>query len=539
MKRISLAALFALCAISLLVSQTVYEPVTDDIYHFLDRMEAMEVITGYRDVVKPMSREVLAGFLIQIDASSSSLSNVDRDQLTFYKEEYYQELQRLGYKNLTEERWHVYKYQSDPATINLDLVGRYTYHSRADGKDTKVRSTGAMAYGNVGKDLGAYFYFKDNHESGSYLNPNRVLTPIPAEVPSIIQGTEYFEYTTIEAQINVDWGFLTLTVEKDHNQWGTGENGTIILSDKAPSYPQIKIHAKLGKDIDFTYLHGWLYSGLIDSARSYYPAGLPKTEYYYRRIYIQKYIAAHMIEMTPWKGIDLSLGESEIYGGRNPELLYLIPIMFFKGAEHYMGDEDNAQLFLNADLNVIKNYNFYLSLFVDEISVANFYKTDKQHNQLAFTVGTKAYDTFIPNSEFIIEYTRLNPWVYNHKYPDATFQSHSVDLGHWLGQNGDMLFTKFSYQPERDLKVGFQFESIRKGGKESTEHQYELPSPEFLYGPLMKSQSFGITARYEPFRGLVFIGNILRSRYSDQSTLGVNDYAGKWDIFMGIRYNIY
>ena len=204
-----------------------------------------------------------------------------------------------------------------------------------------------------------------------------------------------------------------------------------------------------------------------------------------------------------------------------------------------MGDEDNSQFFANMDLNVIKNYNFYMSLFIDEFSTEDFYKTDRQRNQLAFTVGTKIYDTFMENSEFQIEYTRLNPWVYNHKYPDATFQSHSVDLGHWLGQNGDMLFTQFSYQPQRDLQLGFQFESIRKGGKKPTEFQYMLPTPEFLYGPLIKSQSYGVIFRYEPLRNLVFDGSILQSRYTDQSTLGADDYARKWDIFMGLRYNIY
>ena len=240
MKLLPLFILSMFCFTSLLFSQSVYEPVTDQVYHFLDRMEAKQIITDYRDVVKPISRETLAKFLIQIDTTSVTLSDVDREQLNYYKEEYYQELQNLGYQNLIEERWHLYNYESDPADINLDLVGGYTYHIRADGKNTRVTSNGLMTYGYVGKNVGAYFYFKDNHEAGTYLDPTRALTPIPAEVPSRNLIPKYFEYTTIEAQVNVDWGFVTLSVEKDHNQWGTGENGTIIFSDKAPSFPQIK-----------------------------------------------------------------------------------------------------------------------------------------------------------------------------------------------------------------------------------------------------------------------------------------------------------
>ena len=53
------------------------------------------------------------------------------------------------------------------------------------------------------------------------------------------------------------------------NVWGAGENGNIILSTKAPAYPQLKLHARLSKDIDFTYIHGWLFSGIIDSSQTY------------------------------------------------------------------------------------------------------------------------------------------------------------------------------------------------------------------------------------------------------------------------------
>ena len=42
------------------------------------------------------------------------------------------------------------------------------------------------------------------------------------------------------AQVNVDCGFVTLTGEQMQNVWGAGENGNIILSTKAPAYPQLQ-----------------------------------------------------------------------------------------------------------------------------------------------------------------------------------------------------------------------------------------------------------------------------------------------------------
>lgn len=544
MKRILLLVLpvFAL-------SQSVYLPASHPVYKYLDKMEAKQIISGYRDEVKPLTRKEIALFLIQIDTTSAMVTEVEREEQYFYKEEFFQELVRAGYENVIEERWNLYQYQSDPGMFNVNLVGGYTYRNRPDNKFTKITSNGINAYGYMGSLAGAYFNMRDNRESGSFLDTVR-------RVPGATAGTverrlssdqaqavarnlfpNSIEYDPIEAQFNVDVAFATLSIEKMHNVWGTGERGTIILSDKAPSYPQIKLRMRLGENMTFTYLHGWLHSNSVDSLRSYsvYGYGGPLT----RVIFRQKYIAAHMLEITLWDGVDIAIGESEIYGGRNPELLYLIPFMFFKGGEHWMYDTDNSQMFLSADLNIIPDINLYSSIFLDEFSTEDFYRSDRQRNQLAFTTGVRAYDLMMPDTKVTVEYTRLNPWVYNHKFPDATFQSHSIDLGHWLGQNGDMFFTQFQWQPLRSFTLALQFESVRKGWKDSTIRQYQLPTPEFLYGPLTKTQSFGVDGRFEFSRDFVADFYLHRSRYTSEVDGGRADYANKYDAFIGIRYNIY
>ncbi|MBI2428812.1 MAG: hypothetical protein HYV29_08465 [Ignavibacteriales bacterium] len=521
-----------------LFAQSVYLPPTHQVYKYLDKMEAKQVIVGYRDEVKPMTRETIARFLVQIDTTSHMITDVEQEEQYFYKEEFYQELVNVGYENVIEERWHPYQYKSTIGNFNFNVSGGYTYHARGDGKYTTVTSNGAFTYGYIGENVGTYFYFRDNHEAGSFRDPQRILSPIPAEVPSRTFAGRFFEYSTIETQVNIDAGFVTLSLEKMPNVWGSGERGTIILSNKPPSYPQIKLRAELGDNISFTYLHAWLFSDIIDSARSYQLPDIPPPTGF-RRVNKQKYLAAHILEFTPWDGVDIAVGESQVYGNRDPELIYLIPVMFFKAAEHWGYDTDNSQLFLSLDLNLVPQYNFYLSLFIDEFSTEDFYRSDRQRNQLGFTVGTRAYDTFLPDTKLLIEYTRLNPWVYNHKYPEVTFQSHSVDMGHWLGQNADLLFVQGMYQPSRNLRLGFQLETWRKGGKLPTISQYRLPTPEFLYSPRTKSQSFGLVGNYEVVRDMNVDFQLLQSRYSSEVNAGATDYTAKLDAFIGIRYNMY
>ena len=226
-------------------------------------------------------------------------------------------------------------------------------------------------------------------------------------------------------------------------------------------------------------MHAFLHSELIDSVNSYI------TQYgidskIYRPIYRNKFLASHILEFSPIDGIDIALGESNVYGNRSPELIFNSSYVF-KAAEHYTVDLDNNQLFGTYDINYFKNYNFYGTLFIDEFSTDEFLREDRQRNQIGYTLGSRIYDLGFENSRLIFEFT-VNPWAYNHKYPDATYQSHNVDLGHWIGQNAQNIFIKYTFQPKRNLQVSALFDQLEKGGKLPNTEQYKLPTPKFLYG---------------------------------------------------------
>ena len=541
--------IFFLCCIAAAqsTSQSVYVHPSHEVYDFLKRMDGKRVLTDYRDAVKPITRREVAAYLIIIDQHSNQLTSVEKQQLEFFKQEFFVELKQLKYeKELPEERWHLYPYRSTPGTFNVDLVGGVSAQENPTKTNTKIWSNGLMGYGYEGNFIGMYLYFRDNHETGTYVNVRNDLTPLQGQVMSdpTNGGTDFDLY---DAQMNFDVAsFLVLSIEKMPNVWGPGYHGNIILSDRPPSYPQIKLRAKLGKDVDFTFIHSWLSSGIIDSVDSYYVPGLPPSQSY-RPVYRDKFMAAQMLEASVANGVNLAIGESEIYGSRGPELIYLIPVMFYFAAEHYNNDQDNKQVFGTVDINSVKNFNFYASLFIDEISTADIFNTAQQRNQVGVTLGTRAYDLLFPNTDILIEYTRTNPWVYNHKYPDATYQSHQYDLGDWIGQNADDLYLEANYRPYRDLKVGLAFESLRKGAMDSTKYQYMLPTPPFLYGPVIKKQSFGVTAQYEIVRDMFINFHALLSRYSQQADVpGVfqyprvsGNYDDRIDALVSIEYNFY
>jgi hypothetical protein len=478
--------------------QSLYLPETHEVYPFLKRMEARQLLYGYRDAALPISRRDIAKHLITLDDKRDSMTKLERTELEFLREEFQYEIGFLqGDPEPSEIRWHLLSQPITDGILNLDLD--YALRQRYFGKEeSSYRGQGLKFYGYAFKDVGFYFNWVDNRERGTGLNSTKVHTPEPGVVLTKDIG-DVIEYNNIDVQLTFHLGKFEFSLEKMKNLWGYGKNGRVILSDKAPSYPQIKMRVPLSDNIDFVYFHAELNSNVLDSVRSYYTYSSSLANFY-RPVNRLKYFAAHQLEFTIWDGVDLSIGESIVYSDRGPLLLYLIPVMFFKAGEHYNRDTDNTQVFGSLDLNVISNLNLYFSLFIDEINTDDFFDPDKSRKQVGLTMGLHTYDMVVDNAEFIAEYSRLNPWVYSHRYTAANFTSNGYTLGHWVGQNGDNLYFDLSYSPNREIKIGVFSEVYRKGGLIDVAFQYQLPTPNFLYGPLHEERSFGFYGRYQPMR---------------------------------------
>ncbi|MCX6143799.1 MAG: hypothetical protein NTZ35_11320 [Ignavibacteriales bacterium] len=534
----SLKSLFSL-AIFLLASQafsqTIYLSASHEIYPFLKRMEARGLLTGYRDAAKPLSRIVLAKHLKTLEGAIEQMTEVERDEYEFLKGEFHYELAMLaGDLEPSEIRWHVISETFPGGIVNLEPNFRIG-QTNIENSSVRVRDQGIKLYGYVFDDIGYYFNFVDSREVGSAINFTKALTPDPGVVPTK-KNDNSLEYNATEAQLNFRVGAFNFSIEKMQNIWGLERNGNLTFSNKAPSYPQIKLRVPVTDWMDFIYLHADLNSNVMDSTRSYY-ANSSALEPIFREVDRVKYMAAHMIEFTPTHGVNVSLGESVIYSDKGPLLIYLIPVMFFKSAEHYNGDKDNVQWFANLDLNVIRNTNVYFSLFIDDLALDDILKPDRQRNYLGFTAGFQTYDVLLKNLELTAEYTRINPWVYTHEYPATEYTNNGYILGSWMGQNSDNIYLDLSYRPLRSVSFGGTMQVFRKGGQKDIYYQYHYPSQSFLYGPFHEERSVGFHARYQFVRD-GFIDARVTSRTTNDEVLNLNNDR-KIEFSVSARYGLW
>lgn len=471
--------------------------------------------------MKPLSRFELLNKLLEIDATK--LSHLEREELDYYKKEFLPE-RLLRESSLDDPIQFVRSSEkagfrfllinSDDFILNVDPIFGFKVQNRFNELQTH-RWNGLQFYGYINNNWAFNFYARDNEEKGSKIDKSKWFSG--ERGINISQSTsKSFQYVDVRGQISFSWEKGNITLAKEYIEWGSGISGKLILSDKAPSFPFIKLELTPANWLKFVYFHGWLHSALIDSS------SVRKTLVYKRDSFsqIEKFIAAHMISIYPTSNLSISVGESIVYSD-HLEFLYFVPILFFRAADHYLSRDssnsgDNAQLFFNA---VYKNYDlktkFYSTIFIDELSITNLLK-GRNLSSIGFTFGISMVDPIIENSELNFEYTRLNPFVYMNSNDAQLYTSHNYQLGHWIGSNADQFYAEYNQSFLRGLRLKVFGEYIRKGQRELPEEQYKLPYPKFLYGNQLRMTNLGFKLRYDFFHNLFSQLSFIYSNTSDE-----------------------
>lgn len=519
----------ALCVFAItanLLAQVVYEPLYKDVYDFLRRLSTKGVIE-YNDEFRPLSRKYLAEKLLEAEKHPELLTEVQMADLKFYKQDYYHEIWFIEKENNENnldifssdpaDRWRVFSYGDENFKMNLSPILGYEIGSIDNAKATHLWN-GIYTYGYITDALGVSFDFRDNAEEGANIDKTKRFTPVTGvnarSSSNILDYSENkIEYSESKGIIATDWTWGSFAIGKEFMEWGYAENGLIVLSQKAPSFPFIRLDIYPIDWLGFNYFHAWLSSDVVDSSDIYY------TETGTERIsFRKKFIASHTLFIRPTKGLKLSIGESIVYSD-DLEIMYLIPVMFFRLADHYLSRQknnagNNAQFFgAISSRNHIKNTHLYGSFFIDEITLTGLFDSFKQRNQFGFTLGASVVDLPLDNLTLTLEYSKIYPFVYNNFIKTITYENASYLLGHWMGNNDDQVYGSIKYRFLRGLEASMWARYIRKGEAGKVDDQYEQPQPPFLFGLRTNFTYLGAMVKYEIIHELFF-----RIRYQYMKT---------------------
>ena len=322
-------------------------------------------------------------------------------------------------------------------------TNRFTGWGRTSAEVIYRNTVGGTVRGPWGQHLGFRMSFAQTREQGSrtYVWRDQVFQR-RIEVPQL-KGT-LTDYHEAMAYMTVSLPYLAVEFGKDEARWGPGREDNLGLSNHASSFPMLRMKSKLGA-FRLVSIAGVLRacpdrpdsplcSGMADEAASYIVNRQSRT------IERSKYIAAHRFEVALTDWLDLGFHEVVIYGDRGLEPIYLNPFMFYWAAQSHLGDKDNVMMGLDIDIHRGDNRRYYLSYVIDDLKKAAIFSDDFA-NKFSLQAGLFWVDPPLLSDGdlLLVEYVRVEPWIYTHKFPINTFRHFDAPLGHALAPNSDLI----------------------------------------------------------------------------------------------------
>lgn len=533
---------YCFITIFLLLENLTFAATYPSIYEFLRSMNFKYGVT-FNTIIEPLNSIEIARKLIEIEKYKNQLNTTEKGVLEKFFGEYKFEISRIkGIKNFEQNFFFnkknliLYEYSNNDFSIKIDpmfeLTTGYYY-----GKRSLIRRNGFYFRGLISSNIDYYLYFNDNYEKSENLDFQKSL--VNEESYKVTKrGKNFIEYDEVKASISYSWETGKITLGKEDFRIGSGNLGKLILSDRAPSFPFIRLDYYPVNWFRFMYFHGFLKSNIPDSSTLRYNSNIS-------RISIQdipKYYVFHIISILPFENFNVSIGESVVYSERL-QVGYFIPIIFFRALDHYLdignSSSGNAQMFCDLSY-IIRNLRtkFYSTIFIDEISFSNIFRGGR-HKALGYTVGFETRDIILPISKFYFEYTLINPFVYLNSVDAQVYSNNGVKIGHWIESNSDLI--AFGYESYLTKKLYFQSNLwyFRKGKMESPNEQYQAPYPKTLYGNKRIEKGFNFQLIFEPISPITVKFRYLYTDIYDSEILRTPDFkiGKRITFFVGFGYN--
>ncbi len=527
-----------LCCVLVTISAMAQEiPVSLEyvqLYDFLDELATQQVI-DINSGVRPFTRRHIAQMLVQASEKNTLLNHRQQKDLQFYRNEFALECDTMV-NNLVQ--------YTDHQTFNLSLADPQFSYSSAN-KNFKMRLRpilGMQVYGNkkgaiikrwwgaemqmdIAKHVSIWGSLRDiswNGKAGlkdAYYHSNSAKAEgakiVRGEYLTDMRGAQYKGATYGGDFSDSRGGLLAYTtwgsvgIQRENVQWGDAYHCSNILSGRNPAVPMITLHLKPCKWFEFNYFHAWLVSNVLDSTYYYVEDG----KVHYRPH--NKFMAANMFSFTPIHHLNLSFGNSIVYAERNVQAAYFIPFAFFKSLDHLLTEgartqNQNSQLFFTLSTRNLRHLHLYTSVYIDEIKWNRFSSSNDEHNPISYLVGFNWSGFPLKGLSLKGEFVRSNIGCYNQSIPTLTWQSNGYNMGHYMGDNAQNIYTELAYKVIRglSLKISYNLDAKYNSYKYLRSNLSTILAQKAYKTMLFRNDIIAFNTIYEVFPNMYFTFNL-------------------------------
>ena len=544
--KLFLITLFSFITLSsqILFSQVENVPITNGVYTFLKEMKVKRIIPFIREDDPVLSRFEVKDLLDTINSQSTELSSTEKKLLNKYRFEFSDSIdpdtvtQLFNPPNgfftdldqmVSNKVKYLFAYQEPENNIYFEWLGHF-YHGQEFSQENAVNSDlydiGFRIRGTIFNHLGYNLTVIKGGVSGDQ------------DLAEVIEPRLKSNFKWVESIENIgNYGFtsgylkyhaapmegmnIAVQLGREDITLGYGYGSKLVLSGDNPTMDFLKFNFDYGI-ISFTSLHASTVGYFEDNRDDRYT----------------KYYAHNHLKLKFNNLFDVGIGETMIYSGRGIELGYLAPVTFYKFIEMEIQDRDNGNIYFDLQTKFVNNLELQATFFLDENILSNLGNLDKFTNKTAYQVGAFWYQAFtIPDLSFILEYTRIRPYVYTHYDIKNNYTAFGANLGHRIGPNADELLLRTNYNFNEWLRLNVEYRFSREGnniyaedgtlvknvgGDIAVTHGENVPADYeayFLDGERVNHNFFSAGFRIEPIRDFIFD---ISYNYSNQQNITKN-----------------
>lgn len=324
---------------------------------------------------------------------------------------------------------------------------------------------------------------------------------------------------------SLEFPALDLMVGRDYMKWGPGYQGNLILSDNAPSFDMLKYSGTIDLN-DFGGGYGKInftkFFSLLDSLDGQ-----------------NRYFSGQRLEYKPFDALTLGLSETVIIS-QDSSILFYNPLPFIPPyyvtwwiASMLSSQDVNCNVSADIELNFYPGIKLYGELMADDVIF--FPEENPYPNRTGFLAGAYFADPLgFGNTDFRIEYTHINNYVYFPIHPWEDYLYQGEYIGHLLGPDADQLYLELTHRLSDKFNLSLSYTHERHG-----EGQVGIPLPSdpiianenislkelalFLAGPLLY---FIVTNNINDEKQINYIINVLLIIGSLFGIYGILQYNG-------------
>lgn len=250
------------------------------------------------------------------------------------------------------------------------------------------------------------------------------------------------------AMVSYSAGRFNFLMGRFASFWGPGTE-SLILSCTGRPMDAFSLRFAWGR-VHFTYQHGKLdrLTGSSDSVD----------------VFENRYFAGHRIDLRLLDNLNIGLSETIIYGGdgRNIELSYLNPLLFFHAVQLNENVDDNTILCFDVSYYHANRHKLYAQLLVDDYQIDDEEAADDEPDEIGYLIGLHSLNLF-NLFDLKAEYLKIANRIYNQKLERNRYDNRGELIGHNFGPDGDLIKLSVIRWFESSKKVCLNFAYKRKG----------------------------------------------------------------------------